>query len=108
MTAPARRPRYQVMQARAQPRPRRPWWPALRGALAAVLTLCLWAAGARAAQPATGEISVKAPQAVLMDAGSGAIMYQRNGEELMYPASMSKLMLLAVVFRALKDGEVGL
>ena len=52
--------------------------------------------------------SVKAPQAVLMDAESGAVMFQRNGDELMYPASMSKLMLLAVVFKALKAGEVKL
>jgi D-alanyl-D-alanine carboxypeptidase (penicillin-binding protein 5/6) len=33
-------------------------------------------------------------------------MYQRNGDELMYPASMSKLMTLAVVFKALKAGEI--
>ena len=51
---------------------------------------------------------LKAPQAVLMDAESGGVMYQRNGDELMYPASMSKLMLLAVVFKALKAGEVKL
>ena len=43
-----------------------------------------------------------------MDAESGAIMFQRSGEELMHPASMSKLMLLAVVFKALKAGEVKL
>ena len=43
-----------------------------------------------------------------MDAETGAIMFQRNGEELMHPASMSKLMLLAVVFKALKAGEVKL
>ena len=43
-----------------------------------------------------------------MDADTGAIMYQRNADELMYPASMSKLMLLTVVFKALKAGEVKL
>jgi serine-type D-Ala-D-Ala carboxypeptidase (penicillin-binding protein 5/6) len=63
---------------------------------------------ARAQSQTAGEIVLKAPQAVLMDAESGAIMYQRNGEELMHPASMSKLMLLAVVFKALKAGEVKL
>ena len=39
---------------------------------------------------------------------SGAIMFQRNADELIYPASMSKLMLLAVVFKALKAGEIKL
>ena len=61
----------------------------------------------RQAQTA-GEIVLKAPQAMLMDAESGGVMYQRNGDELMYPASMSKLMLLAVVFKALKAGEIKL
>ena len=59
---------------------------------------------ARAQSQTAGEIVLKAPQAVLMDAESGGVMYQRSGEELMHPASMSKLMLLAVVFKALKAG----
>lgn len=50
----------------------------------------------------------KAQQAVLMDAASGAILYEKNGDELMHPASMSKLMTLAVLFRALKEGRVSL
>jgi D-alanyl-D-alanine carboxypeptidase (penicillin-binding protein 5/6) len=55
-----------------------------------------------------GEITVKAPQAILMDADSGAVMYQRGADDMMYPASMSKLMLVAVLFKALKAGEVKL
>jgi D-alanyl-D-alanine carboxypeptidase (penicillin-binding protein 5/6) len=43
-----------------------------------------------------------------MDAASGAIMFQRGGDDLMYPASMSKLMLLAVTFKALKAGQINL
>ena len=43
-----------------------------------------------------------------MDAESGAIMFQRGADDLMYPASMSKLMLLAVAFKALKAGEIKL
>jgi D-alanyl-D-alanine carboxypeptidase (penicillin-binding protein 5/6) len=52
------------------------------------------------------ELSVKARQAILMDADSGAVLFQQNPDELAPPASMSKLMTLAVVFRALKDGKV--
>jgi D-alanyl-D-alanine carboxypeptidase (penicillin-binding protein 5/6) len=51
---------------------------------------------------------VKARQAVLMDADTGAIMYQRRADELMYPASMSKLMLITMMFKALKAGEIKL
>ncbi len=55
---------------------------------------------------AQAEFATKAHQAVLMDAESGAVLFHRNGNDMMYPASMSKLMLLAVVFGALKKGEV--
>ena len=95
------------MRVLAQPRSRRVF---LCGAIIAVtMALSPLSSGAqpvRAQQQATGDIVVKAPQAILMDAESGAIMFQRNAEELMHPASMSKLMLLAVVFKALKAGEV--
>ena len=94
------------MNAPAFPRPRQRL---LRGLLAATVALGLLSGTARAAQEkATGEIVLKAPHAVLMDADSGAVMYQRAGEELIYPGSMSKLMLLVVVFKALKAGEVKL
>ena len=51
----------------------------------------------------SGDVVVKSPQAILMDADTGAIMFQRNADELVSPASMSKLMLLAVVFKALQS-----
>ncbi|MGD9786124.1 MAG: D-alanyl-D-alanine carboxypeptidase family protein [Hyphomicrobiaceae bacterium] len=50
----------------------------------------------------------KAKHAILMDADSGAVLYQHEADELTPPASMSKLMTLAVVFRALKNGTLKL
>lgn len=55
---------------------------------------------------AQGEITTKARQAILLDADSGAVLFQHQADELMSPASMSKLMTLAVIFRALKQGQV--
>ena len=52
--------------------------------------------------------TTRAERAVIMDAESGAILFQHNADELAPPASMSKLMTLAVVFRALKNGEIKL
>ena len=81
----------------------------LCGLLAATAALLLLSSAARPAQEkSSGDITVKAPQALLMDAESGGVMYQRNGDELMYPASMSKLMTLAVVFKSLKASEISL
>ncbi len=50
----------------------------------------------------------KAKHAIVMDADTGAVMYQLKADELVPPASMSKLMTLAVAFRALKAGQIKL
>ena len=66
--------------------------------------------GALAAEQSTGAdtVAIKAPHAILMDADTGAIMFQRAADDLIYPASMSKLMTLAVAFKAIKAGEINL
>jgi D-alanyl-D-alanine carboxypeptidase (penicillin-binding protein 5/6) len=73
-----------------------------------LLLLSAFALGGVGPARAQAEFSVKAAQAILMDADTGAIMYQRNADEMMYPASMSKLMTLTVLFKALKAGDVKL
>jgi D-alanyl-D-alanine carboxypeptidase (penicillin-binding protein 5/6) len=55
-----------------------------------------------------GGFNTRAKAAVLLDADTGAILYQNNAEELLPPASVSKLMTAAVVFRALKEGRLKL
>lgn len=72
-------------------------------ALAAVLVNPLASAQGTAEQPA---YVTKAQRAILIDAQSGAILFQQRADELSPPASMSKLMTLAVVFKALKDGKI--
>ncbi len=72
----------------------------------AVLALqALTAAGPALAQ-ATGEFVTRAKRAILIDAESGAVLYQQNADELAPPASMSKLMTLEVLFQAMKSGKV--
>jgi serine-type D-Ala-D-Ala carboxypeptidase (penicillin-binding protein 5/6) len=80
-------------------------WTVCAGA-ALLLALAVMAADRVAAQG--GEITVKSPQAIMVDADSGAVMFQRNADDLVSPASMSKLALLAVVFKALKNDEIKL
>jgi len=53
-------------------------------------------------------IETPAKQAILMDMSTGAILMQKNADELMAPASMSKLMTVAMVFERLKDGTLKL
>ncbi len=48
----------------------------------------------------------KARSAYLLDYNSGAVIYDKDADELMPPSSMLKLMTLAVVFDAIKDGNL--
>ena len=48
----------------------------------------------------------KAQRAILIDAGDGSVLFQHKSDELAPPASMSKLMTLALVFRGLKSGQL--
>ncbi len=49
-----------------------------------------------------------AKAALLMDADTGAILFQHNADELLPPASVTKLMTIELVFQAIKDGRVKL
>ncbi len=55
---------------------------------------------------AQAQFNSKAEYAILMDADTQAILYQKKANDLMIPASLSKLMTLAVIFKALKDGQL--
>ena len=70
------------------------------------LVFCIVLAGHALAGEAKFE--TKAKWAILMDAGTNSVLFEKNSEDLMPPASMSKLMTLAVIFRALKDGRISL
>jgi D-alanyl-D-alanine carboxypeptidase (penicillin-binding protein 5/6) len=64
--------------------------------------------GGLAAAAPSSEFPIRARQAILMDADSGAVLFQHSANELMPPASMSKLMTLTMLFKALKAGQVKL
>lgn len=69
----------------------------LAGALVAGLPL--------ASAQQSGGFTTAARNAILMDSASGSIIFQKSADDLIHPASMSKLMTLAVLFKALKDGK---
>jgi len=51
---------------------------------------------------------VDAPTAILIEAKSGSILFEKNADELRAPSSMMKLMTAEVVFDALKKGDIKL
>ncbi len=50
----------------------------------------------------------KAMFAVLIDADTGSVLYAKNADQLMAPASMSKLMTTVLLFKELKSGRLKL
>src|SRR6195952_4498752 len=55
-----------------------------------------------------GGYDTDAPTAVLIEAGSGSVLFEKNADELRAPSSMLTLMTAEVVFRAVKAGDIKL
>lgn len=49
-----------------------------------------------------------APTAILIEAQSGSVLFERNADEMRAPSSMMKLMTAEVVFHAIQEGQVKL
>ena len=72
--------------------------------------LCLLAAGISCLSFAASAhaFETKARNAILMDYETGAYLFTKNHQEMIAPASMSKLMTVYVLLSKLKDGEISL
>ena len=55
-----------------------------------------------------GGYDTDAPTAILIEAGSGSVLFEKNPDELRAPSSMMTLMTAEVVFRAVKAGDIKL
>jgi D-alanyl-D-alanine carboxypeptidase (penicillin-binding protein 5/6) len=77
----------------------------LRLAVALVLT-SLFFGGVASPAAAQGSFQTIAPQAILMDAETRAVLFEKNPDQLNAPASMTKVMTAEVVFRELKGGRL--
>jgi len=51
-------------------------------------------------------LELAAPTAILVEARSGSVLYEKNADQLAPPASMVKLMTAEFVFNALRQGEI--
>lgn len=70
----------------------------------AILTVIL-----AACLPASAQlIDTKAEYAVIMDYETDEVLYSKNGDEAMIPASMTKIMTAHVIYEAIENGELAL
>jgi D-alanyl-D-alanine carboxypeptidase (penicillin-binding protein 5/6) len=65
-----------------------------------------WGGATARAAEAPAPPAVAAPSAVLVDAASGRVLFQRGGDVVRPPASMTKIMTLVLAVQALRSGRV--
>ena len=53
-----------------------------------------------------GGLDIDAPTAILVEAKTGSVLFEKNADELLQPSSMMKLMTAEVVFNAVKKGDI--
>ena len=69
--------------------------------------LLLFVVSQTLAQPSS-TFQTEAVEGILMDVESGAVLFEKQADKLFAPASMSKVMTLALLFKKLKAGEISL
>lgn len=80
----------------------------LRSLAAFLVCLLLPLCALAQAAPVSGAFDTKAKQAFLVDGRTGTILFSRREDETVTAASLAKAMTLAVVFKALRAGEISL
>ena len=54
------------------------------------------------------DLALECKSAILMEAGTGKILYEQNAEEALPPASVTKVMTLLLVMEAIEEGRIRL
>jgi D-alanyl-D-alanine carboxypeptidase (penicillin-binding protein 5/6) len=87
-----------------------------RSLMAAVVAACVGWGGlvyaannsVQGAKKDEGGFDGDAPTAILIEASSGSVLFEKNADELRAPSSMMKLMTAEVVFHAIQQGDIKL
>lgn len=53
-------------------------------------------------------LNISAPSAILMESSTGTVLFEKNADEKLRPASVTKVMTLLLIFDALKEGKIKL
>lgn len=103
--------------------PRMHWGARMRPGLALLLALAVAACGSTLPDPAEGPVVTVAPlvqppaigraqaraySAIVVDVRSGRVLHSTASNELRFPASLTKMMTLFIVFEEIKSGRLSL
>ncbi len=56
----------------------------------------------------TSEVEISAPSAILMEASTGTVIYEKDADTARPPASVTKIMTMLLIFDALESGAISL
>jgi D-alanyl-D-alanine carboxypeptidase (penicillin-binding protein 5/6) len=73
-----------------------------------VAVVSLAVGGSAGAQRKDENFQTSVPHAILIEADSGSVLYERGADDLVYPASLAKLMTTEFVFNELHKGNITL
>jgi len=54
------------------------------------------------------EIQIASPSALLMEASTGTVLYEKDADTRRHPASVTKIMTLLLIFEAIEEGKISL
>lgn len=72
------------------------------------LTAVLLLVGVFATTTGFDTITIDSPSAILMEASTGTVIYEKNADEVLPPASITKIMTMILIFDALESGKIKL
>lgn len=73
-----------------------------------VNTMVLTVAATQTEASASNGIDVSAKSAILMEAHTGQILYEKNADEMLRPASVTKIMTMLLIFEALEQNKLSM
>ncbi len=56
----------------------------------------------------SASVSLETPSAILMEASTGTVLFEKNADEMRSPASITKIMTLLLTFEAIEKGRIRL
>lgn len=73
-----------------------------------LLVVVLLFAGIRTCEVKAAEMEVSSPSAILMEASTGQILYEKEADTKRAPASVTKIMTMLLIFDAIEQGKIKL
>lgn len=74
--------------------------------LSMLLQLMLPVCAAEGEMPTMADLGITSTAAILMEADTGTVLYEKNADQALSPASITKIMTLILIFDALESGQI--